>query len=221
MHMGLHLDPKHLVQPSPFQAEIHHRLWATILELVIQTGMDAGVDNLPLNDVQGLTDTTIQVALLRSLPLRLQIARVVNNFRSGPSYKETLRLSTELSDLHQETAAIIPPRPLLYASQGQPILRPSRKFTLNNALHILSSAPIPPTEPTDYTSLYLSGTSSFHDVLMQAAAVLCDELLTQIAKDKTIKPPPTPTKQYNDILRPLDAFLTSNLARLHIRETNV
>ncbi|KAL2835316.1 hypothetical protein BJY01DRAFT_223884 [Aspergillus pseudoustus] len=275
IHMGLHLDPKHLVQPSPFQAEMRRRLWATILELVIQTSMDSGAvpqispddydcgpprnldddqlerNALPLSDGQGYTDTSVQVALLRSLPLRLQIAREVNNFRGGPSYEETLRLSIELSDLYRESAAVMYPQinsgrqpttfqhrlydlmtqrfilvlhdPFSMQSKTDLTYAPSRKFTLKTSLHILSPSPSPPTEPTDYTSLCLSGTSGFRDIPMQAAAVLCDELLTQITRDKLAKsaPSPAPVKRYDDLLRPIEAFLTSNLARLQIGETNV
>ncbi|KAL2822620.1 hypothetical protein BJX63DRAFT_441235 [Aspergillus granulosus] len=273
MHMGLHLDPRHLVQPSPFQAEMRRRLWATILELIIQSSMDSGAvpqispddydcgppkninddqleqDTLPLDDAQRLTDTSIQVALLRSLPLRLQIARIVNNFSSGPTYEETLRFSTELSDLYREAATVMYPRfnpncqpttfqrklydlmtqrfvlvlhdPFSMQAKTNPSYTLSRKLALKTSLHILSPEPTPPTEPVDYTSLCLSGTSGFRDIPMQAAAVLCDELLTQITIDKTTRLPSTPIKQYDGLRRPLDAFLTSNLARLQIGETNV
>ncbi|KAL3455755.1 hypothetical protein BJX64DRAFT_294755 [Aspergillus heterothallicus] len=279
MHMGLHLDPKHLVQPSPFQAEMRRRLWATILELVIQTSMDAGAvphitpddydcapprilnddqlerDTLPEGHTRIFSDTSIQVALLHSLPLRLQIARVVNNFRTGPSYEETLRLSTELSDLYREAATIMYPRlsphhqpstfqrrlydlmtqrfmlvlhdPFSILSKTNMAYSPSRKFTLKTSLHILSPSSAPPTEPRDYTSLCLSGTSGFRDIPMQAAAVLCDELLTQISKEKSTKEkssraPSTPfsVKKFDEFYCPIEAFLTSNLARLQIGETN-
>ncbi|KAL2848737.1 hypothetical protein BJX68DRAFT_267593 [Aspergillus pseudodeflectus] len=291
MHMGLHLDPGHLVQPSPFQAEMRRRLWATVLELIIQTSMDAGAvpqislddydcapprnlsddrierETLPPCDPQGLTETSIQVALLRSLPLRLQIARIINNFRDGPSYEETLRLSSELSDLYREAAHIMYPQanptpnnqpttfqrrlydlmtqrfilvlhdPFSMQAKTKPTYTPSRKFALKTSLHILLPSPpqipISSIEPTncDYVSLCLSGTSSFRDIPMQAAAVLFDELLTQITRDNAVRPSSRSTipkannisnnETYDNLRNPLDAFLTSNLARLKIAETNV
>ncbi|KAJ0422507.1 hypothetical protein BJY00DRAFT_77989 [Aspergillus carlsbadensis] len=290
MHMGLHLDPGHLVQPSPFQAEMRRRLWATVLELIIQTSMDVGAvpqislddydcaapknlnddqierETIPSCDPHGFTDTSVQVALAQSLPLRLQIARIINNFRNGPSYEESLRLSSELSDLYREAARTMYPQtnptpnnqpttfqrglyaimtqrfmlvlhdPFSMQAKTTPSYAPSRKSALKTSLHILSPSspqiPISLTEPTscDYTSLCLSGTSSFRDIPMQAAAVLCDELLTQITKDNTVRPSTTPTvtktnnmnnNKYDSLRQPLDAFFTSNLARLKIAETNV
>jgi hypothetical protein len=290
MHMGLHLDPGHLVQPSPFQAEMRRRLWATVLELIIQTSMDTGAapqispddydcayprnlnddqierETLPPRDPQGLTDTSVQVALSQSLPLRLQISRIINNFRSGPSYEESLRLSSELSDLYREAGRTMYPEgnptsnnqptsfqrrlydlmtqrfilvlhdPFSMQAKTNPSYTPSRKFALKTSLHILSppppQSPISSVESTncDYTCLCLSGTSSFRDIPMQAAAVLCDELLTQITRDNTVRPSTTPAvtktnninnNKYDSFRHLLDAFLTLNLARLKIAETNV
>ncbi|KKY25505.1 putative c6 zinc finger domain-containing protein [Phaeomoniella chlamydospora] len=45
------------------------------------------------------TQTTLQISLWRTLPLRLKIAKLVNDFRCEPSYDETIRLGMELSKL--------------------------------------------------------------------------------------------------------------------------
>ncbi|KAI6777768.1 Transcriptional activator protein acu-15 [Emericellopsis cladophorae] len=67
MYMGLHRDPRHLADMTTFRAEMRRRLWATIIELNLQSGFDAGgpplisaaeYDTLPpadLDDVE-LTD---------------------------------------------------------------------------------------------------------------------------------------------------------------------
>ncbi|KPM40310.1 hypothetical protein AK830_g6222 [Neonectria ditissima] len=128
MYMGLHRDPKHLADMSVYRAEMRRRLWATILELNLQSSYDAGGPpllcsrdydtRLPanLNDDQltdvsdgpkqpppqrsspdALTDMSVQLALLRSQPLRLAIIKHVNELRSKDSYPETLRLNSELT----------------------------------------------------------------------------------------------------------------------------
>ena len=124
MYMGLHRDPKQLAEMSIYRAEMRRRLWATILELNLQSAYDAGgppllsakhYDTLPpanLNDSDltdepdnrdasinpnGLTDMSVQLALLKSLPLRLSIIKHVNEFRSKDSYPETLRFNSDLT----------------------------------------------------------------------------------------------------------------------------
>ena len=123
MYMGLHRDPKHLAEMTTYRAEMRRRLWATILELNLQYSFEAGglplispneYDTLPpsnLNDDQ-LTDepdgsctstpdqptqSLIQIQLLKSVPLRLQLLQHVNDFRTGESYEETLQLNSELT----------------------------------------------------------------------------------------------------------------------------
>ncbi|KAF7551079.1 hypothetical protein G7046_g7820 [Stylonectria norvegica] len=124
MYMGLHRDPKHLADMSVYRAEIRRRLWATILELNLQSSYDAGGPPLispkhydtqapaNLNDeqlsdepdgsrapvnVNELTDMSVPLVLMSSQPLRLAIIKHVNEFRSNDSYPETLRLNSDLT----------------------------------------------------------------------------------------------------------------------------
>jgi hypothetical protein len=125
MYMGLHRDPKHLANMSVYRSEIRRRLWATILELNLQSSYDAGgppllsskhydtrlpanlnddqlsdepdADRQPTGDPEALTDMSVQLALQKSYPLRLLIIKHVNEFRSKESYSETLRLNSELT----------------------------------------------------------------------------------------------------------------------------
>ncbi len=127
MHLGLHRDPSKLPNVSPLMAEISRRLWATILEIALQSSLDSGgpplvspddYDTRPpanFNDDQlaeqhgsrssppipkpltSFTQTSVQIALLKSFPLRLVITRHNNDFRSASSYDETLRMSSELT----------------------------------------------------------------------------------------------------------------------------
>ncbi|PYH43486.1 Zn(II)2Cys6 transcription factor [Aspergillus saccharolyticus JOP 1030-1] len=130
MHMGFHIDPRHMAKVSPFDAEMRRRLWATILEINLQTSLDAG--GIPLihpddydcdppmnlNDEEmeqdpfpaarpagTLTQTSLQIALARSQAVRLRIAKFVNSFRSGMSYDEALELSAELVQLNHANAS--------------------------------------------------------------------------------------------------------------------
>ncbi|TIC99671.1 Transcription factor yanR [Colletotrichum higginsianum] len=125
MYMGLHRDPKAIVKMSPHRAEMRRRLWATILEIVLQTSIDSGCPPListpdydtepPANlddeqlvedaesvfpvprDPKVHTQMTVPLALFASFTTRLAIAKRVNEFRSDTLYEETLRHSKELS----------------------------------------------------------------------------------------------------------------------------
>lgn len=125
MYMGLHRDPKHLGNMSVYRSEMRRRLWATILELNLQSSYDAGGPPLlsskhydtklpanlnddqlsdepdssrqPTGNPEELTDMSVQLALIKSQPLRLAIIKHVNEFRSKESYPETLRLNSELT----------------------------------------------------------------------------------------------------------------------------
>lgn len=126
MHMGLHIDPCRLNGMTFYDQEIRKRLWATVLEITVQSSMDTG--GLPLVSIQDIdceppsnidddqmdednraaaepipkpmeqyTRTSVQIALMKSLPVRLEIARFLNDFRSKLSYDKTLQLASRLS----------------------------------------------------------------------------------------------------------------------------
>lgn len=121
MCLGLHRDPIHFPKMGPYHAEMRRRLWATVLELSLQSSQDLGMSplintqdydtELPANiddseiseslrkaptskPVTTFTQTSIQLSLMRSFCTRLEIAKAVNSFRSETSYEETLRLDT-------------------------------------------------------------------------------------------------------------------------------
>lgn len=124
MNMGLHQDSSRSPKMSIYETELRRRLWATVLEISIQSSLDSGMPPLisyndfdckppsNINDEQVeeatrnppiprptevFTQTSIQIALLRSLPVRLAIVNMLNGLRSEPSYDETLRLGTYLT----------------------------------------------------------------------------------------------------------------------------
>ena len=136
MHIGLHRDPDHLPAMPVLHAEIRRRLWATVLEIVLQSSLDSGgppmvtpsdfdtrqpsnFDDEQLTDSEQpppvprptgtFTQTTVQLALLRSFPSRLAIADYVNRSNTPASYEETLKWNSELTNACRALSATLQP----------------------------------------------------------------------------------------------------------------
>ena len=128
IQMGLHRDPAHIPKIPVFHAEMRKRLWATVMEIVVQSSMDSGgppliscqdfdcplpsnIDDYQIDEAarvppvakpsEVMTQTSVQIALRKSLPLRLEVAKLVNDFRSEPTFEEVLRLSAELTSVYR------------------------------------------------------------------------------------------------------------------------
>lgn len=123
MQMGLHRDPSHLPGISLLHSELRRRLWATILEMSVQSSFDCEMpprislkdfDTEPpanINDNEVDQSTTelrsrphdvntmmsAQLLLLNSLPSRLQVVQLLNSIASPISYSECLDLSANIS----------------------------------------------------------------------------------------------------------------------------
>ncbi|KAJ9151991.1 C6 zinc finger domain-containing protein [Pleurostoma richardsiae] len=124
MQMGLHRDPKHLPAMSILQAELHRRLWATILEMVVQSSLDSAMpprisfDEFDTeapsnNNDEEISDSTtelvphpkgtytavsIQLLLLDSMRTRLRVVQLMNSLHSELSYTDALTLSSDITD---------------------------------------------------------------------------------------------------------------------------
>ncbi|KIX10698.1 uncharacterized protein Z518_01782 [Rhinocladiella mackenziei CBS 650.93] len=124
MQIGLHRDPKHLPSMSVLQAELRRRLWATILEMLVQSSLDSAMPprmsydefdteapaNINDEDMDEsttvlrpyaksvFTSTSMQLMLLESLPTRLRILQLMNGLHFRLSYLDVLSLSTEIND---------------------------------------------------------------------------------------------------------------------------
>ena len=124
MNMGLHRDPKYLPPMSVLQAEVRRRLWATILELAVQSSlgsemparisfdefdteqpsnvnddeMQESTSTLQPHPKDEFTTTSIQLALLSSLRTRLRTVQLLNGLSFDISYEEVLTLSSDLSN---------------------------------------------------------------------------------------------------------------------------
>jgi hypothetical protein len=129
MHMGLHRDPSNFPKVSTFYSELRRRLWATVMEIVVQSSMDSGgiptistsdfdcklpsnLDDVSLNEagtyptgapsansMDTFTQSSLQIALARSLPIRLKIAKSINGCGPSFSYEETIQIGAELSSI--------------------------------------------------------------------------------------------------------------------------
>ena len=134
LQMGLHRDPSRLPNMSPYMTEIRRRLWATILELQVQSGMDSGAPLLMstrsfdckppsnLDDAQldensseppeekpadVFTQSSLQIMLLSSFKTRLKVADVLNDVCEEKSYDDTLRISAELSTFQRTFSRVL------------------------------------------------------------------------------------------------------------------
>lgn len=134
MHMGFNRDPKYFPKMSALHAELRRRLWATILEIVVQSSLDIGmiplistddfdteppanIDDCDIDETTRdhpvskssitYTQTTLQIILLRSLSLRLRICRYLNHFRTVSKYDEVLELSAQMTTACKESIVMI------------------------------------------------------------------------------------------------------------------
>lgn len=133
MHLGLHREPSRFDKMSVFHREMRRRLWATVMEMTVQSSLDIGMpsmistedyDTLPPSNVDDadisaagvstaleplplstFTQSWVPIALYETLPLRLDITRRINSLHSMPSYDETLRLGSTLLTAHRQKSA--------------------------------------------------------------------------------------------------------------------
>lgn len=130
MHMGLHRDPTSQFGTSRprLMHEMCLRLWNTVLELALQSSFVAGKpplvslddfdapcpgnfdddqlmpelgDPLPKpNDI--FTQMTIPIALRKMFPLRLAVAKMLNDANPQGTYEETQKLDQGLRELYKD-----------------------------------------------------------------------------------------------------------------------
>ncbi|KAG6356932.1 hypothetical protein INS49_014807 [Diaporthe citri] len=101
-------------QSDVAQVQLRHSLWCTVTELSIQSSLDLGEHPLLLPEhladnhllhtavtaseqIQAQSQSPIQTALMRSLPVRLKIAKLLNSPDvNSISYEEVIRLDRQL-----------------------------------------------------------------------------------------------------------------------------
>ncbi|KAH8645878.1 fungal-specific transcription factor domain-containing protein [Tricladium varicosporioides] len=132
--MGFHRDPKYFPKMSIMHGELRRRLWATVLEIAIQTSLDFGMpplitsndfDTSPPSNINDedmvectsiaptpkpadvFTQTSIQIQLLKSLHTRLGISLRLNSFHPELSYNEVLNLSSKIEAACKEATLLM------------------------------------------------------------------------------------------------------------------
>ncbi|KAF7588381.1 hypothetical protein BBP40_005774 [Aspergillus hancockii] len=273
MHMGLHIDPRHIKSIAIFDAELRRRMWSAILEVVVQTSMDAGalplisgehydcepplnIDDAQLEDqiprakpLEQFTDTSLQRELRRPLPIRLQIAQFVNDFRRGVSYDEALRLSKRLTNIYRETSTLFQSfnpnelcptpfqlklhdlmiqrfllalhDPFAVRAKINPTFYYSQKIALETSMRILGPLNASTQQDQDYTALLLAGSPSFRDAPTQAAAVVADDLIHHLKEAATSLDSVSYPISRRDLRRVLGEYLRHCTTRLESGEMNI
>lgn len=153
IYMGLHRDPEHMPRMSLYVAEMRRRLWNTILELMLQSSMSLGAppllslddfdtqppgnfDDIQISPTDGIdrqplprpdhefTQMSTAIALRRTLPARLAVAKYLNQLGSQTSYPETLRLDKELKAAYRDLCRTLKsPDTLLFTAPSAFTLR--------------------------------------------------------------------------------------------------
>ncbi|KAL4933206.1 uncharacterized protein BDV17DRAFT_104879 [Aspergillus undulatus] len=129
VNMGLHRDPTKFPSLSALQAEMRLRLWATVLELLLQDSLDSATpilvpgsfdssapsnfDDKDLNSTttsislpeldDRLTDSSVQILLHNSVRLRMQVVEVIHDCQ-GQSYQQALDLGNKLRTVRRQVA---------------------------------------------------------------------------------------------------------------------
>ena len=273
IHMGLHRDPNKYPKLSPFHAELRRRLWATVAEMAVQSSLDDGMppmisfedfDTLAPGNIADVdilestkdapnpkpdgtfTQTSLQIDLLKSLRTRLEVARLINHFRSNPTYEDVLRLSSNLSEVLREHALrtqnylmftrnekptmfhrnlmehllrrflLALHRPFGIKARKDPRYYFSRKVCLEQALMISS-----PHTDNDFSRLMAIGGGIFREIMTHCALTVGLELITQLQEDErnmTLQRNRLQRQPLHDAIR---RILDLSKDRLRLGETNV
>ncbi|KAE8148977.1 hypothetical protein BDV25DRAFT_157162 [Aspergillus avenaceus] len=133
MTMGLHRNPQVFPNLSSFHSEMRVRLWTTILELTVHASVDSSSmplllsvedfdDHVPRNisdsdftpdmtsnlptpfTLEKFTESSAQLLLRQSLPLRMRAAKMISNFNEKQSYSAALQLATDLQKACRDIA---------------------------------------------------------------------------------------------------------------------
>ncbi|KAF7184681.1 hypothetical protein CNMCM7691_006043 [Aspergillus felis] len=266
MQLGLHRDPKHLPAISVLQAELRRRLWYTILEFIVQSSLDSWMpprisfdefDTEPPSNINDdmldesttelqpcpkgtLTATSVQLALIDTLSVRLRIVQLLNGLHSELSYDRVLSLSSDLIDalqacshwvkdgdgstpLHRNLLDYLIRRfmiPLHYSFSNQartnPLFHYSLKLSLDAALAMVSPEP-----DHGFARLMATGGGVFREGVRCATSAISLELLAHVETQR-LNGTLHRTRQYRDFLKQAVRDLISlSEERIRQGETNV
>lgn len=229
MQINLHRDPKQLSGISVLQAEIRRRLWATIVEMTTQAALDSAMPaTIPESDTEApsninddeideftavvqphskdiYTNTSLQLLLLDSLPIRLRILHILTSLSSEISYLNVIALSSELTEasssyykfLKENASSIITSFhrnlldylvrrfmiplhcPFTSKARTNPLLSSSLKASLDAAMAIMSPEP-----DEGFSRLMATGGGLFREGIWCAMTVISIELLAQVESQR-------------------------------------
>ncbi|KAJ4347485.1 hypothetical protein N0V95_005406 [Ascochyta clinopodiicola] len=200
MAIGLHIKPSQL-PISPLEAETRRRIWTTILELSVQSSLDSGtfpiiprdaLDNFepPSNiDDSQLSESTqkapvpqppstftrssIQCALIKSLPIRIKIAEALSQPPYKLTYDSVRSMGAELTAHLRETSQLIKSfhftRPSAFQIHLQDFL--ARRFLFTLHMQFVHRAP-------DNVNYHFSRTAC-----LESALLLCGPSFSRNADD--------------------------------------
>lgn len=231
IQLGLNRDPRYIAATSPLEAELRRRLWATIVEMEMQTSMDTAMavrvrldsfDAEPpshINDHEidedtkdvkphpraQYTESSLQVLLLDTREIRLQILHLLNGLHSKFLYADALTLSKELTNAHRTFSKFIQDNsrsgltafhrnlfdyfvcrfliplhgPFASKARTNPIFHYSRRISVDAAMAIVSPEP-----STPYIMLMTLGGSLLREGLRCAITAINLELVVQADSDR-------------------------------------
>lgn len=192
------------------------------------------------------TQSSLQILLARSLPVRLRIVRFVNDYRQGLRYPEALAMSKELVEEMRRSNALIEGwrssgaaitpfqievfNVLMYRSlmalhysfglkaKDEPLFYYSRKVCLDSSLALLSP-PVSQRDPVFYR-LALRGRSAFQDVYTGAANFLSEYISAERASNAFLLPSVGASPD-DGLIAAIEGHIPLSLARIESGETNV
>ena len=272
--MGLHRDPDLFPHMTPLNAEIRRRLWTTILELAVQSSLELGMppminlaefdtkapSNIDDSDIgestkqaptpkpeSTFTRASVQILLRKSLAVRLDIVKTINDFQLEPSYDAVLALSTKLTNACRESAlwariyssassGRVPTtfhrnlidyllrrfqiglhRPYAMKARTDPRFYYSRKICTEVGVAIGSPEPDP-----DFERLLLLGGIPYREISLHAAQTVCLELINQLEEDKADLLPSSQSRARQQPIREsVSRALEWSRQRIEADETNI
>jgi hypothetical protein len=247
--MGLHRDPTHLPQTRTFVCEMRRRIWNTILDLCLQSSMTSGgppmittedFDTEPpgnFDDEQIMTEnptsrpdnvftqTSTAIAMRKTYPSRLKVAKLLNDLRQGDSYQETLRLDSELKVSYKEAIQTLQSSkkngnsptafelsamdfimrrylgalhfPFFGLSLKEPSYAFSRKMAVETSFRLWSVARRLADDNTEFARFVTCSSGFFRTATWLSSIVLLLDLRNQVQEDDTFSPTPLQPDVFN------------------------
>lgn len=272
--MGLHRDPDLFPHMTPLNAELRRRLWTTVLELSVQSSLEIGMPpminlaefdtRVPLNiddiDVDEstkqppapkpestFTRASIQILLRKSLSVRLDTLKLINDFQLDPSYDDVLALSAKLTNSCRESALwariwssassgrvlttfhrnlidyllrrfqIGLHRPFAMKARTDPRFYYSRKICTEFGVAIGTPEP-----DADFERLLLLGGIPYREISLHAAQTVCLELISQLEEDRADLIPSSQSRARQQPIREsVSRALEWSRQRIEAGETNI